>query len=138
MLLKYLNAEGKLVEHELTAEPVTIGRSSEASIVIPSEKASRVHCAIRQWDEDFVIKDLKSRNGTYVNDQRVETAVLHVGDTIRIGAIVISVERRVGKGTTTILKEVDDDIAGGRRYSTLLREIVQSADNDTKPKKKAT
>ena len=135
MLLKYLNAEGKLVEHELTADQVTIGRAAEADIVVPSEKASRVHCAIRQWDEDFVIKDMKSRNGTYVNDQRVDTAILHVGDTIRIGAAVISVERRQAKGATTIMKEVDSDIEGGRRYSTLLREIVQSAED--KPKKKA-
>ena len=135
MLLKYLNAEGKLVEHELSDTPVTIGRSTEASIVVPSDKASRVHCAIRRWDEDFVIKDMKSRNGTFVNDQRVETAVLHAGDRIRIGATVISVERRATKGTTTILREVDSDMEGGRRYSTLLREIVQSAED--KPKKKA-
>ena len=134
MLLKYLNADGKQVEYDLTDKPVTLGRTTEADVVIPSDKASRVHCAIRRWDEDYVIKDMKSRNGTYVNDQRVETAVLRVGDTIRIGSAQITVERRAAKGAATLLREVDEEIGGGRRYSSLLREIVDSAER--KPKKK--
>lgn len=135
MLLRYINGEGRPVEYELGAKVVTIGRDAEADLVVPSDKASRIHCAIRLWDGDYVIKDLKSRNGTYVNDQRIEVAVLKAGDRIRVGSATVQVDKKSSKGTTTILHEVSREMEEGKGYRTILREIVQTAEDKPKPRK---
>ena len=135
MLLRYTNTEGKQVEVVLGPQPVTIGRDPEADIVVPSEKASRIHCGIQCWDGDYVIKDLKSRNGTFVNDERIDVAILRSGDAIRVGGTLLTVDRQHAKGTTTIIREVAAEMADeGKGYKTILREIVQSTGD--KPKSK--
>ncbi|MCX7817955.1 MAG: FHA domain-containing protein [Kiritimatiellae bacterium] len=127
MILRFKRKDGAQVEFEIGDRPITIGRSPEADLVILDDKVSRLHCGIRLWDGDFVLKDLKSRNGTYVNGQRVETAKLHVGDRIRIGSCVFTVENEPGKGTETILRELAEEMAEGKGYSTMLKEIVEDA-----------
>ncbi len=127
MMLRFKRKDGTQLEFEIGERPITIGRSPEADLVILDEKVSRFHCGIRLWDGDFVLKDLKSRNGTYVNGQRVETAKLHAGDRIRIGSCVFTVETEPGKGTETILQELAEEMAEGKGYSTMLKEIVADA-----------
>jgi pSer/pThr/pTyr-binding forkhead associated (FHA) protein len=136
MLLRYTNSEGKTVEIQIGTKPIVLGRAPEADVVIPSEKASRFHCSVMQWDDDFVVKDLKSRNGTYLNDERVEIAMLRPGDRLAVGSVVLSVDRHSTKGATTILKEVGEEMSGGKGYSTMLREIVGAAPARPKDKKK--
>ncbi len=128
MFLRFTNADGKLIEVELGSQPVTIGRSAEADIVVPSEKASRVHCAIRQWDGDFILKDMRSRNATFVNERRIDVAILKPGDRIKVGSVVIDVDRKASKGASTLLREVGAEMEEGKGYRTILREIVRKAD----------
>lgn len=125
MILRYLKHDGTQMEFELGERPVTIGRSPEADIVILDDKASRLHCGIRLWDGDFFIKDLKSKNGTYVNDVRIEMTKLNPGDRIRIGTFTMTFDAGSEKGEQTILREVADEMAQGKGYGTLLREIVE-------------
>jgi predicted component of type VI protein secretion system len=127
MMLRYCKRDGSTMEFELGDRPVTIGRSSDADLVILDEKASRIHCGIRRWDGDFFIKDLKSRNGTFVNGERIELVKLNHGDRIRVGSVLFSFELRVGKGGQTILQEVADELSGGKGYTTLLREIIEES-----------
>ena len=134
MLLRYTNAEGKLVEAELGSRDVTIGRDPAADIAIPSEKASRFHCAIRFWEGDYVLKDLKSRNGTYVNDARVDVAILKHGDAIRVGASVLACVKKSAKGTTTVIRELGEEMEEGKGYNTILREIVEDVGEQSNAK----
>lgn len=124
MVLRYRRKDGTQTEFELGDRPITIGRSPEADLVILDDKASRLHCGIRVWDGDFILKDLKSKNGTFVNGQRIEMVKLELGDQVRVGSCVFSFEMDPGKGTQTILREVADEMAGGKGYSTMLKEIV--------------
>ena len=65
---------------------VTIGRSRYCSVVIEDEEASREHAAIRIQNETLIIEDLKSRNGTQVNGQKITgPKPLAIGDVIRVG-----------------------------------------------------
>ncbi|NCC50039.1 MAG: FHA domain-containing protein [Spartobacteria bacterium] len=113
MRLRYSKKDGTQMEFELGERPITIGRSPEADVVILDERTSRVHCGVRFWDGDFYVKDLKSRNGTYVNEEQVDVAKLHVGDRIQIGSVVMLFEREP--------VSVDDPDKG---YYSILREIV--------------
>jgi len=54
-------------------------------VTLRDEYVSRDHAMIRTEPEGLVIEDLGSTNGTYVNDQRAERAVLKAGDRIRLG-----------------------------------------------------
>lgn len=135
MFLYYINAEGKRTEVHLAGRAsLTFGRSPEADICIPNTKVSRVHAEIKPWDGDFVVKDLNSSNGTFVNGTRVEATVLKPGDVIRMGGVDFHYGKESRKGTRTIIREVSDEIEEGKKgYRTILREIVQST--DPKPKR---
>ncbi len=64
---------------------ITIGRSSQNDICIPDRHVSRQHTAIKYTDGIFMIADLKSANGTFVNDlQLTEPFPLASGDVIRL------------------------------------------------------
>ena len=128
MRLRYNKADGTQMEFELGERPITIGRSPEADVVILDEKSSRIHCGIRFWDGDFYIKDLKSKNGTYVNDEQVDVAKLQPGDRIQVGSVSMMFEQEALAGPDTVLHEVEEEMAHGKGYSTILREIVNTVE----------
>lgn len=68
---------------------VTIGRAESNTIVLKDVKVSRQHAQISQQGTEFMVIDLNSSNGTYVNNQRVEEHVLSNGDEILIGDFVL-------------------------------------------------
>lgn len=89
MLLCYKKKDGSIVKIRVKqgtgAPPVTIGRDREASIQIDDPKCSRIHAAIRYWDDVFVVRDMGSHNGTQLNGAKIEIAYLKPGDVITIG-----------------------------------------------------
>ncbi len=62
-----------------------IGRSLECDLPIVNISVSREHCRISADDEGFVIEDLNSHNGTFVNDIPIKSHILAHGDKITIG-----------------------------------------------------
>lgn len=74
---------------DLQDEPVTIGRHPECGIVVDDERSSRRHCIVERIGGGFRVRDLGSRNGTKVNDRRVEYKDLSDRDVIRIGKLKI-------------------------------------------------
>ncbi|QDT69994.1 FHA domain-containing protein FhaB [Planctomycetes bacterium MalM25] len=65
-----------------------IGRSKECALRAGSEAISRKHCELKQVDSGVTVQDLGSRNGTYLNDERIEgVQPLSNGDTLRIGPL---------------------------------------------------
>ena len=69
----------------VTAEGVSIGRSSESSIFLDDVTVSRAHAQISKSSESFEISDLGSLNGTYVNNGSVKSVSLKTGDEIQVG-----------------------------------------------------
>ena len=70
----------------ITAEGVSIGRSTESSIFLDDVTVSRSHAQIKREDRvAFVLVDNASLNGTYLNNVSVEKNVLKNGDEIQIG-----------------------------------------------------
>ncbi len=67
---------------------ITLGRSSECDICIPSDEISRRHARLKVDPEGVAVEDLDSANGTFVNNQRVhETARLKPGDELRLDTV---------------------------------------------------
>lgn len=73
---------GKL--YHLEMGEMVAGRSPECDIWIEDNMISRKHFTIRRDDKEMTIKDLKSTNGTYLNNKRITTATLNAGDKIQI------------------------------------------------------
>ncbi|MHC4471383.1 MAG: protein kinase domain-containing protein [Planctomycetota bacterium] len=63
---------------------------STSNIVLADPLTSRQHFEIRVDGDSFALKDLKSTNGTFVNDERIETVRLKVGDKIQVGETILS------------------------------------------------
>ena len=68
---------------------LTIGRESGNVVKLDDNEVSRRHAEIRRVDGSFVVGDLKSSNGTYVNNRKVERVPLSSGDQIQIGRTVL-------------------------------------------------
>jgi pSer/pThr/pTyr-binding forkhead associated (FHA) protein len=90
------------LEIPLKKDKFLIGRATECALRAGSEAISRRHCAITRANESWTVRDLGSRNGTYVNDQRItEQVPLNVGDELRVGPLHF----RVGVGVPVAKSE---------------------------------
>jgi transcriptional regulator with GAF, ATPase, and Fis domain len=68
---------------------LSIGRDSTAQLSIPDRLMSRRHCEVQTLDGSFVLHDLGSSNGTFVNGIPVRERSLNHGDRIRVGDSVL-------------------------------------------------
>jgi pSer/pThr/pTyr-binding forkhead associated (FHA) protein len=66
--------------------PVLLGRGSDAEIQVPDRFASRHHCEISERGGTLVVRDLASKNGSFVNGQHADECWLRPGDTLSVGA----------------------------------------------------
>ncbi len=70
-------------------QKLVVGRSSRTDVQIDQESVSRNHCEIRPVERGYEIEDLRSTNGTYVNDELVERLELRDGDQLKIGRTIL-------------------------------------------------
>jgi pSer/pThr/pTyr-binding forkhead associated (FHA) protein len=70
----------------------TVGRARRADFVLDVALVSRLHCRLTGADDQLEVLDLKSTNGTFVNDRRIQNAKLATGDRLRIGRVEFTVE----------------------------------------------
>jgi pSer/pThr/pTyr-binding forkhead associated (FHA) protein len=71
----------------------TVGRAPRADFRVEAAVVSRLHCRLRATEDTLEVEDLKSTNGTFVNDRRVERAGLTDGDRLRVGRVELTVEK---------------------------------------------
>ena len=76
----------------------SIGRSRANDIQVEDVSISGQHCRVRPEDGQFVLHDLKSTNGTLVNEKKVVRHVLAEGDVIRLGETSLQFRREMKRG----------------------------------------
>jgi hypothetical protein len=69
----------------LGAAPVTIGRAPQNTLILTDNGVSQSHAEVRPHGKGYLLRDLASKNGTFVNDQRIAEAALRTGDVIAVG-----------------------------------------------------
>ncbi|MGH9936631.1 MAG: FHA domain-containing protein [Blastocatellia bacterium] len=85
----------------LSDKTSTIGRDEDCDVVLDGNTVSRRHCEIIRRGLTYILRD-SSRNGTFINGERVRQAQLRDGDQIRIGANALLVHLSSGIATSVI------------------------------------
>lgn len=89
LTLLVLQGPDKGRRFELPDAPTLVGRDSK-QLPLSDNTSSRRHCEIHPFGDDWILKDLGSANGTYVNGQRVDKQMtLKIGDQIRVGRTIL-------------------------------------------------
>ena len=83
---------GRRKEIPLRPGVTIIGRRPDCDIRIPTAFVSRKHTRIVCQEEETLVQDLGSSNGTYVNREQVTEATVNAGDTIVVGTSVFTVQ----------------------------------------------
>ena len=78
--------------HKLKPGTMTIGRSPQADISLDDDRISRIHCAIKWSDNTITIEDKGSRNGTYVDSQKISHTHLPPGAAVQLGHSAMKIE----------------------------------------------
>jgi hypothetical protein len=75
------------LEIPLGSEPLTIGRASDAGLQIRDDYTSTHHARLLLWGSDWVVQDLDSTNGTFVDGQRIDSPTqVPIGVPVKVGA----------------------------------------------------
>jgi len=106
LILKFKDT--KINEYRLQAGGnLTIGRRDANNVVIENLAVSGFHAKIDSIDKGFMLTDLKSKNGTFVNGQLVASHWLGHGDTINIGKHTLVFTYEEGEERTTSSGNMD-------------------------------
>ena len=106
--------DGSQQAFSLPSNITVIGRRHDCDLYIPLMPVSRKHCQLSQNKEALKIRDLDSRNGTFLNGKRIDEETLKAGDYIKIGPL-------------TFLLQIDGEP----------KEIVPPEQAERKPSQKA-
>jgi pSer/pThr/pTyr-binding forkhead associated (FHA) protein len=77
---------------------ITLGRSPTNNVFVRDRNVSRVHCQIVATEDNVILTDLQSTNGTFVNGERESEVELRPGDEIRLGTTLLRLEEVSDEG----------------------------------------
>ena len=96
LVVRHGPAEGS--SFRLEAEHTNVGRHPDSEIFLDDITVSRRHVVLDRTPKGYLLRDVGSLNGTYVNRERADEAILHHGDELQIGryrlSFVLGVEPR--------------------------------------------
>ncbi|MBW1934990.1 MAG: FHA domain-containing protein [Deltaproteobacteria bacterium] len=81
--------DGKTSTYLIEKGEIIIGRAPESDILIPDYTVSRTHASLRKTLRGYLLKDLDSHNGTYVNGSQIKEHILEHGDEVKVGTATI-------------------------------------------------
>jgi len=85
-------AEAPFLFRILPGSIKTIGRAPRADFIVEAALVSRLHCRLTAGASELEVVDLESTNGTYVNGERTERAILKSGDRLGVGRVDLLVD----------------------------------------------
>lgn len=122
--------------YELKAERTTVGRVEDNAFQIPDASVSSHHCEIIQQGEGWLVRDLGSTNGSFIEGEQITEATLKKGQILRVGHIDVRLEV---PGVNPAKAKVDQTqvIQQGVRAENLHRKVQGSGNTSQvfKPKK---
>ncbi|MBI5366676.1 MAG: FHA domain-containing protein [Planctomycetes bacterium] len=83
---------------DVTTKKVTLGAQEDNIVLLKAEGVSRHHTEVLFKDKAWIVRDLGSKNGTFLNSKKITEAALKNGDVIAIGQVQIRVHLKGGAG----------------------------------------
>jgi DNA-binding NtrC family response regulator len=127
---------GGIVRHGASSltigfEPLTIGRSEACNLHVEDAEVSQVHAELRAQHDGVLLRDLGSRNGTFVGTTRIRDAILTGTTQVRIGTALLTVEVSGDKEPQWVEGEESfGQLVGGsapmRRIFSILQKVAPS------------
>ena len=117
-----LGDDGSLQRTPVQPVPFRVGRSAGLQLVLPSAHVSKLHAEIYTDGLALRVRDLGSRNGTFLNREKVADAALHEGDVLHFGDYEFRVTRDLPE------PDVADDDGTLVRTAPLSRHFVSGAE----------
>ncbi len=105
-----------------TSRLTKLGRAADNDLVVTHPSVSAHHAELRFDSEQFLLRDLSSSNGTFVNGERITLAFLEEGDLIHLGPML----RQAAKPAATAVAHGDT-----ARHRPVVEWAVQSTNNPT-------
>jgi hypothetical protein len=120
--------EGPLERREwrIDRDEMTLGRGEECDIVIADRQISRVHLRVRRDSLGYVLEDLGSKNGTFVNGKQVQAgapARLQDGDEVHVALAVRLAFVGAGATVPLVAPEESPAASGGLRLDKAQRRV---------------
>jgi pSer/pThr/pTyr-binding forkhead associated (FHA) protein len=122
---------------------IIFGREEQVDFQISGDSlVSREHFGIEEDGNGFQLLDLGARNGTFLNERRLDPNTIRTlkeGDVIRAGKMVFSFHEQMPKvkhKSVDVMQEVLEDLNSGKGYRTLMSEIVANQGAATRRRSK--
>jgi two-component system NtrC family response regulator len=128
IFLVLYDKEVPLHRFELKLPQTLIGKGKNCQVQLSEPTVSNTHAVIEAKGSDFIIRDLKSRNGTFVNGRRVSEAHLAPGDRIKLGAVELEfqvTESELQLDVIGILDELKAKLNQNSSVSFLLEKLEE-------------
>ncbi len=136
VVLRVIEGPSAGKEFKLPVDNFVIGRGDGCHLKPKSDMVSRRHCALAVRDSKLFLEDFGSKNGTYVNDERVEgTIELKMGDHIRVGPLdfLVLIDHTLGaakRSKVSSVKEAASRVAQSSGLSNDVASWLEEADEE--------
>ena len=123
--------DGQATTVELTGDETTLGRDPKCTLEIKSGMVSRRHARVFKNADEFLVEDMGSGNGTFVNGSKIEgpKSIKH-GDRIKLGPVLLRFENNTGIGQSPVTTRPAPPKPIRPRYDDEERFNVEVADDD--------
>ncbi|RME03727.1 MAG: FHA domain-containing protein [Planctomycetota bacterium] len=105
--IRIKNGPNAGMRFEIKEDVLGIGRDDEEDIQIFDQGVSRRHAEIFRVGEMYFIRDLGSKNGTFVNGEKITEELLRAGDEVRIGGALLEFEEGEAEGSSGRQKKIE-------------------------------
>jgi pSer/pThr/pTyr-binding forkhead associated (FHA) protein len=119
----FLIIEGLKI-HSLRESVINVGRRLENHVVIDDARISRTHAQLRAIKGHFVLFDLKSTGGTYVNGQRTNQTVLYPGDVISLAGVTLVFGQDISRADRVETSPLGEEGSSARATVTMEKSTV--------------
>jgi CheY-like chemotaxis protein len=116
--LVIISKEHASLSHELGRQWVTIGRGPANAFQILESSVSGQHCEVLWRDNQLLVRDMRSTNGTYINGRMVAEGALRIGETMQLGEVEVRLEASDSKLTPLSVYPTDEKSNTNNRPST--------------------
>ena len=115
------------VRFELENHAVRLGRDSTNAIQFHDTEVSRQHAELRPIEHDFVISDLDSSNGTFVNGKRIRRHILASGDQLQVGGTLMLYTGPADESESDLAETISIDTAeAAAERSRIIHSVTQA------------